>query len=166
MRSAVFSTLDWHATRFHNFWICFGLIEAPVPSISWPLSLLFNNTHKGHKFSPCEHSFLFVFLVKEKKRRFYLNIASNLSRSLQPKLFDYSILFSLVKLFFFFFKCAHLLIDKPMVITEPAVAEAARFDTKSFRYKLKQWKCPKILVILSIVCEWTRKTFQVNIFVL
>ena len=32
---------------------------------------------------------------------------------------------------FLFFMCAHLFIDKPMVITEPAVAEAGRFDTNS-----------------------------------
>ena len=44
-------------------------------------------------------------------------------RSPQPKLLDESIVFSLVKLFFFFV-CELLLIDKPMVTSEPAVTSA------------------------------------------
>ena len=45
-------------------------------------------------------------------------------------------------------------------------AETGHFDLKSFRYKLKQWNCTKNFFTLSIVCELTRKTFWVNIFVL
>ena len=44
-------------------------------------------------------------------------------RSPQPKLLDESIVFSLVNLFFFFV-CELLLIDKPMVTSEPAVTSA------------------------------------------
>ena len=44
-------------------------------------------------------------------------------RSPQPKLLDESIVFSLIKLFFFFV-CELLLIDKPMVTSEPAVTSA------------------------------------------
>ena len=34
---------------------------------------------------------------------------------------------------------------------------------QSFRYELKQWNYTKTLVTLSKVCNWTRKTFWVNI---
>ena len=34
---------------------------------------------------------------------------------------------------------------------------------RSFRYELKQWNYTKILVTSSKVCNWTRKTFWVNI---
>ena len=50
--------------------------------------------------------------------------------------------------------------------------QTSRFDTKSFQYKsfgyklLKQWNFTNILFTSSLVCEWTRKTFKVNIFVL
>ena len=34
---------------------------------------------------------------------------------------------------------------------------------QSFRYKLKQWNYTKILITSSKICNWTRKTFWVNI---
>ena len=49
-----------------------------------------------------------------------------------------------------------------------SVRETSHFDTKSFQYKsfwykLKQWNCTKMLFTSGTVCEWTRKTFWVNI---
>ena len=65
----------------------------------------------------------FVFLSGEKAAlQLCLNHVKPL-RSPQPKLLDESIVFSLVKLFFFFV-CELLLIDKPMVTSEPAVTSA------------------------------------------
>ena len=40
-------------------------------------------------------------------------------------------------------------------------AETGCFDTKSFRYQLKQWKCTKIS-FTSIVCAWTTNIFWAN----
>ena len=57
----------------------------------------------------------FVFLRQEEKRRF------KPLRSPQPKLLDWSSLFSLVKLVFN--ECEHPFIDKPKVIIQPAVAD-------------------------------------------
>ena len=37
------------------------------------------------------------------------------------------------------------------------------FRYKSFPYELKQWNCTKIWITSSKVCNWTRKTFWVNI---
>ena len=54
--------------------------------------------------------------------------------------------------------------------TDPSLCmETSRLDTKScqyksFWYKLKQWNFTNIRFTSSIVCEWTRKTFWVNIF--
>ena len=65
----------------------------------------------------------FVFLSGEKAAlQLCLNHVKPL-RSPQPKLLDESIVFSLVKLFFFFV-CELLLIDKPMVTSELAVTSA------------------------------------------
>ena len=63
----------------------------------------------------------FVFLRGEEKRTLCLNPVNPL-RSSKPKLLDQSILFSLLKLFFF--EREHPFIDKPIVITEPAVPSA------------------------------------------
>lgn len=44
-----------------------------------------------------------------------------------PELLDWSVLLSLVNLFFFFvffFECEHLFIDKPMATTEAAIESA------------------------------------------
>ena len=41
-------------------------------------------------------------------------------------------------------------------------AETGCFDTKSFRYQLKQWKCTKISFTSSIVCAWTTNIFWAN----
>ena len=72
--------------------------------------------------APCEQSFLaFVYLRNNEKMRLCLSHVKPL-RSPQPERLDWSILFSLVKLFFFFFEYEHLFIDKPMVINKPAVA--------------------------------------------
>ena len=65
----------------------------------------------------------FVFSSGEKAAlQLCLNHVKRL-RSPQPKLLDESIVFSLIKRFFFFV-CELLLIDKPMVTSEPAVTSA------------------------------------------
>ena len=74
----------------------------------------------------------FVFLSEEEKRRFWLNHVKLLKLP-PPKLLDKSILFSIVKMFFFRVR-VHLLIDRPMVITKLTIASTSLLDLDSKLY--------------------------------
>jgi len=67
------------------------------------------------------------FLIEKGKRRLCLNRVKPLKWP-QHDFLDYSILFSLIKLVFF--ECKHLIINKPMVITEPTIPSARSLGTK------------------------------------
>ena len=135
----------WQSCTDYPVEVCFGkssgtavIVVISGTLFTFPLSLallLQWNFHHNYASQHCHNNWWctlqakppFAFLSKAQKRRLCLNCVK-LLKSLKSKLWDYSILLSIIKLVFWA-ECEHPFIDKPMAIASSLLHQVQGYQT-------------------------------------